>query len=62
MQICGIMAGMLFWGGFGDMTGRKWGSRCVATIMLSGCVLLTFTPWAPTGQSYFDFFLAAQTW
>ena len=45
-QICGIIAGMLLWGVVGDITGRKWGSRSVAAIMLSGSIMLTFTPWA----------------
>ena len=40
------MAGMLFWGFFGDFVGRKWGSRAVASIMLTGCIMLTFTPFA----------------
>ena len=61
-QICGIMIGMLVWGCLGDITGRKWGSRCVAAIMLSGCLLLTFTPWATSGPTYFTYFLIAQTW
>lgn len=62
IQICGIMAGMLFWGFIGDYTGRKWGSRCVAAIMLSGCILLTFTPQATTAYGYFCYFMVAQTW
>mmetsp|Transcript_12364 Transcript_12364/g.26712 ORF Transcript_12364/g.26712 Transcript_12364/m.26712 type:complete len:579 (-) Transcript_12364:1179-2915(-) len=62
IQICGIMAGMLLWGWLGDITGRKWGSRCVAFIMLSGCILLTFTPWATTAYGYFAYFMTAQTW
>ena len=62
IQICGIMAGMLLWGVLGDYTGRKWGSRCVAMIMLSGCILLTFTPWANTAYGYFAYFMTAQTW
>ncbi len=44
--IIGIMAGMLLWGFIGDITGRKWGSRCVSAIMLSGCILLTFSAYA----------------
>lgn len=62
IQICGIMAGMLLWGVLGDYTGRKWGSRCVAMIMLSGCILLTFTPFAKTPYGYFAYFMTAQTW
>ena len=62
IQICGIMAGMLIWGFLGDITGRKWGSRCVATIMLSGCTLLTFSPYAGSPFGYFVFFMVAQTW
>jgi MFS family permease len=53
---------MLLWGFLGDITGRKWGSRCVALIMLSGCILLTFSPYAPTGYGYFAYFVTAQTW
>ena len=61
-QICGIMAGMLMWGFLADYTGRKWGSRIVATIMLSGCILLTFTPQAQSPYGYFTYFMVAQTW
>ncbi|KAL6760417.1 proton/phosphate symporter, splice variant a [Haematococcus lacustris] len=60
--ICGIMAGMLLWGFLGDYTGRKWGSRCVSAIMLSGCILLTFSPWAGSPYGYFAYFVTAQTW
>ena len=56
------MAGMLFWGFLGDYTGRKWGSRCVSAIMLSGCIMLTFTPYEQDPYSYFAFFMTAQTW
>ncbi|GFH15672.1 uncharacterized protein HaLaN_11941, partial [Haematococcus lacustris] len=59
--ICGIMAGMLLWGFLGDYTGRKWGSRCVSAIMLSGCILLTFSPWAGSPYGYFAYFVTAQT-
>lgn len=62
IQICGIMAGMLFWGFLGDYTGRKWGSRCVSAIMLSGCIMLTFTPYEQDPYGYFAFFMTAQTW
>lgn len=62
IQICGIMAGMLLWGVLGDYTGRKWGSRCVAMIMLSGSILLTFTPFATSASGYFTYFMTAQTW
>lgn len=62
IQICGIMAGMLFWGFLGDYTGRKWGSRCVAAIMLSGCIMLTFTPYEQDAYAYFTFFMVSQTW
>ena len=54
--------GMLLWGFLGDYTGRKWGSRCVAMIMLSGCILLVATPAAKSAQAYFTFFMVAQTW
>jgi MFS family permease len=53
---------MLLWGFLGDITGRKWGSRWVAIIMLSGCILLTFSPYAPTGYGYFAYYVTAQTW
>ncbi|GAX75042.1 hypothetical protein CEUSTIGMA_g2486.t1 [Chlamydomonas eustigma] len=63
IQICGIMTGMLLWGFLGDnITGRKWGSRCVSSIMLLGVLLLTFTAWAPCAYCYFVFFMVAQTW
>jgi hypothetical protein len=56
------MAGMLFWGFFGDFTGRKWGSRCVAAIMLSGVIMLIFTPFVASPYGNFIFFMVAQTW
>jgi len=62
IQICGIIAGMLFWGYLGDYTGRKWGSRSVAAIMLSGVIMLTFTPFVNDSYGYFAFFMTAQTW
>lgn len=66
IQICGIIAGMLFFGVIGDIIGRKWGSRIVAAIMLSGCILLTFTPFTTTdklnGYQYLVFFIIAETW
>ncbi len=62
IQICGIMAGMLFWGFAGDYTGRKLGSTCVSAIMLTGCIMLTFTPYASTPYGYFAYFMTAQTW
>ncbi|KAG1670185.1 hypothetical protein FOA52_014961 [Chlamydomonas sp. UWO 241] len=62
IQIIGIIVGMLLWGWLADITGRKWGSRSVAIIMLSGVVMLTFTPWAPNASAYFTFFIVAQTW
>jgi len=62
IQICGIMAGMLLWGFLADITGRKWGSRIVAAIMLSGCILLTFSPYATSPYGYFVYFMVAQTW
>jgi MFS family permease len=62
IQICGIIAGMLFWGALADYTGRKWGSRSVAAIMLSGVILLVFTGWATWAYEYFIYFMVAQTW
>ena len=62
IQICGIIAGMLFWGTLGDYTGRKLGSQIVISIMLSGCILLTFSPYATTAFGYFAYFNTAQTW
>ncbi len=62
IQICGIMAGMLLWGFLGDITGRKWGSRYVSAIMLTGCILLTFSPYAGSAYGYFVYFMVAQTW
>lgn len=62
IQIIGIMAGMLVWGTIGDFTGRKWGSRIVASIMLSGCIMLTFTPFATSAYAYFSYFMVSQTW
>ncbi len=62
IQICGIIAGMLLWGFLGDITGRKWGSTSVAAIMLTGCILLTFSALAPSPNGYLVYFLVAQTW
>jgi hypothetical protein len=46
----------------GDIIGRRSGSRLVATIMLSGSVLLTFSPLDPTPYSYLAFSIVAGTW
>lgn len=54
--------GMLFFGVVGDMIGRRWGSRAVATIMLSGTVLLTFAPLMPNPATYLNFYIFAATW
>ena len=62
IQICGIMAGMIMWGPLGDIIGRKWGSRIVALIMLSGAILLTFSAYAPSAYGYFVYYMVAQTW
>jgi hypothetical protein len=43
---------MLFWGMAADWVGRKWGSRSVAAIMLSGCVLLTFSSFVPSDYGW----------
>lgn len=53
---------MLVMGTLGDIIGRKWGSRTAAAIMLSGVIMLCFTPYAPNGYAYFGFFITAQTW
>jgi len=55
-------AGMLFFGVMGDMIGRRWGSRAVASIMLSGSVLLTFTPLVSNPATYLNFYIFAATW
>ena len=66
IQLCGIIAGMLVWGYVGDVFGRKWGSRIVSSVMLSGSILLTATPFTtadPTaGYHYLCFFIVAETW
>ncbi|GAX73085.1 hypothetical protein CEUSTIGMA_g538.t1 [Chlamydomonas eustigma] len=62
LQIVGIIAGMLMWGTFGDLVGRKWGSICASSVMLSGVIMLTFTAYAQYAFAYFVFFLIAQTW
>jgi hypothetical protein len=62
VQVCAIIIGMLFWGAAADWTGRKWGSRAVAGIMLSGCILLTASSYAPSATGYFALFLVAQAW
>lgn len=45
-----------------DFIGRRWGSRIVASIMLTGALMLTFTPLVPDAAAYFAFFLFALTW
>lgn len=64
IQICGIMAGMLLFGFIGDLTGRKWGSRIVACVMMTGCILLIGTPFmtGAGGLNYLNYFIVAQTW
>lgn len=62
IQIIGITIGMLVVGLFADFFGRKWGSRLVAAIMLTGVIMLIGTPFAASPQSYFQYFLIAQTW
>lgn len=58
------MAGMLLFGFVGDVTGRMWGSRIVACIMMTGCLLLIATPFAlgADGMNYLRYFIIAQTW
>lgn len=46
----------------GDIIGRRWGSRIVASIMLSGSILLTFAPLVPTPATYLNFYIFAATW
>jgi MFS family permease len=53
---------MLLFGVLGDSIGRRWGSRTVATIMLSGTILLTFAPLIPDPASYLSFYIFAATW
>ena len=53
---------MMVMGILGDFLGRKWGSRVAAAIMLSGVIMLCFTPYAPTAAGYFAYFITAQTW
>ena len=62
IQICGIIAGMLFFGSLMDYIGRRWGGRSAIGIMLSGAILLTFTPFATTPNGYYAYFMTAQTW
>lgn len=54
--------GMLFFGVLGDIIGRRWGSRAVATIMLSGSVLLTMLPLINNPATYLNFYIFAATW
>lgn len=61
VQIAGIIVGMLLFGAMGDIIGRAWGSRVVATIMLTGSILLVFSPMIPTSLPYLQFFIFAQT-
>jgi hypothetical protein len=54
--------GMLFFGALGDVIGRRMGSRVVATIMLSGSVLLVFTPLVAVPATYLSVYIFAATW
>eukprot|EP00798_Chlamydomonas_sp_ICE-L_P017379 gene17379-23681_t len=53
---------MLLWGFLSDVTGRKWGSRIVAMVMLTGCIMLTFAAYIPGAYDYFAYFNTSQTW
>jgi Sugar (and other) transporter len=53
---------MLVFGVLGDMMGRRWGSRIVASIMLSGTIMLTFVPLVENPARYLDFYIFAATW
>jgi MFS family permease len=57
-----LCAGMLLFGILGDSIGRRWGSRMVATIMLSGTILLTFAPLIPDPARYLNLYIFAATW
>ena len=61
VQIAGIIVGMLVFGALGDVIGRCWGSRIVSSIMLSGSIMLVFTPFVPNPLTYLRFFIFAQT-
>lgn len=53
---------MLFFGVLGDLFGRRWGSRIVAAIMLTGAIQLTFSPFIGDAATYLSFFIWASTW
>jgi hypothetical protein len=53
---------MLVFGVLGDLLGRRWGSRLVAAIMLTGAVQLTFSPFITNPAAYLNFFIWASTW
>jgi hypothetical protein len=59
---CVAAAGMIVFGVLGDAMGRRWGSRIVASIMLSGTILLTFSPLVPNPATFFNFYIFAATW
>lgn len=59
---CVHTAGMLFFGALGDVIGRRMGSRVVATIMLSGSILLVFTPLVQVPSTYLSVYIFAATW
>lgn len=58
----GIIVGMLLFGFLGDVIGRRWGSRTVASIMLSGTILLTFAPLVSNPATFLNFYIFAATW
>ena len=62
IQICGIIAGMLIFGSLMDYIGRRWGGRSAVLIMLTGAIMLVFTPFANTPHGYYAYFMTAQTW
>jgi MFS family permease len=60
MHFC-VVAGMIVFGVLGDAMGRRWGS-IVASIMLSGTILLTFSPLVPNPATFLNFYIFAATW
>jgi hypothetical protein len=48
---------MLVFGVLGDLMGRRWGSRLVAAIMLTGAIQLTFSPFISNPVTYLNFFI-----
>ncbi|KAI8465659.1 MAG: major facilitator superfamily domain-containing protein [Monoraphidium minutum] len=56
--VAGIICGMLLFGALGDVIGRCWGSRAVASIMLAGSTALVLAPLVTDPAAHLQLFIA----